>query len=328
MRPVEDIPAAAEYPARPDRDPVVPPGHVEVYARDMTVALSADVALATVQAHLAAHDEWLPIDGAPAASIGPLIERNSTGPLRLGYGAWRDLLLGCQFHNGLGELITAGGRAVKNVAGYDLTKFMVGQHGAFGRVVTATTRTYRRPAGALLARFAFHPDRLNALLPTPCRPQWAMVVPGAASGAPELHCGYLADERTLAYYRAALPAHGPLDVLEQTLDADTALRARHWLGGADETFRAAVPPGTVADFVAAAGLQAWAADAAFGVIVGPLAGIDFARVASAARSLGGRATATRDGRPVADAASDGERRVLHSLKQAFDPAGRLTPLPF
>ena len=65
-------------------------------------------------------------DGATKA-LGRLVEHNSSGPLRLGYGAWRDLLLGCQFHNGRGELITAGGRTVKNVAGYDLTKFMVGQ---------------------------------------------------------------------------------------------------------------------------------------------------------------------------------------------------------
>ena len=77
-------------------------------------------------------------------------EQNSTGPLRLGYGAWRDLLLGVQFTNGRGELITAGGRTVKNVAGYDLTKFMVGSHGVFGRLVTITTRTYRRPDRALV----------------------------------------------------------------------------------------------------------------------------------------------------------------------------------
>src|SRR5207302_2677736 len=132
--------------------PLVPPGGVEIFARDMTVTAAADVPLAELQHKLAELNQWLPIDGDPALPIGQLVEINSSGPLRLGYGAWRDLLLGCQFANHRGELITAGGRTFKNVAGYDLTKLMVGQQGILGRVVTITTRTYRRPAGALVLK--------------------------------------------------------------------------------------------------------------------------------------------------------------------------------
>src|SRR5215212_8366616 len=138
---------------RPQRPPIVSPGDMELHERDMTATFSADVTLAAAQERLAAIGQWLPVDGDASWTLGRLVEINSTGPLRLGYGAWRDLLLGCQFLNGAGELITAGGRTVKNVAGYDLTKFMVGQGGVFGRLVTLTTRTYRRPTVALLARF-------------------------------------------------------------------------------------------------------------------------------------------------------------------------------
>src|SRR5687767_4207407 len=109
---------------------------------DMYAIVAADVALARVQETLAAKGQWLPIDGDPNTTVGQLIETNSTGPLRLGYGHWRDLLLGAQFTNGRDELISAGGRTMKNVAGYDLTKFMVGQRGVFGKLVTITTRTY------------------------------------------------------------------------------------------------------------------------------------------------------------------------------------------
>src|SRR5688572_11219678 len=170
---------------RPDNAPLVPPGGIECHERDMTVTVSADVALSALQRRLGEMAQWLPVDGDPQATVGRLVEGNSTGPLRLGYGAWRDLLLGCQFHNGLGELITAGGRTVKNVAGYDLTKFMVGQHGVFGRVVTITVRTYRKPEAALLATFAPDVRRLNALLTTPARPQWSVLTSDA------LLCGYL-----------------------------------------------------------------------------------------------------------------------------------------
>ena len=128
---------------RQPHTPLVPPGGIECFSRDMTATISADVTLAAAQKKLEEFNQWLPIDGDPQSALGELIESNSTGPLRLGYGAWRDLLLGVQFLNGKNELITAGGRTVKNVAGYDLTKFAVGQRGVFGRIVTLTTRTYR-----------------------------------------------------------------------------------------------------------------------------------------------------------------------------------------
>src|SRR6476646_4802574 len=135
---------------RPDRDPLVAPGEADLHVRDMTATFSAALTLSDVQRRLAEVGQWLPIDGDHAATLRELVEQNSTGPLRLGYGAWRDLLLGVQFQNGRGELITAGGRVVKNVAGYDLTKFIVGSAGVFGRIITVTTRTWLRPAGALV----------------------------------------------------------------------------------------------------------------------------------------------------------------------------------
>src|SRR5438128_2074404 len=135
---------------RPNRQPLVFPGDIDHHVADMTATMAADVTLAAVQAKFESTEQWLPIDGDPSLPVGQLVENNSTGPLRLGYGAWRDLLLGAQFANGRGELITAGGRTMKNVAGYDLTKFMVGQGGVFGKIVSITTRTYKRPTGAIL----------------------------------------------------------------------------------------------------------------------------------------------------------------------------------
>src|SRR5688572_23305182 len=183
---------------RPDLQPLVAPGAIDHHVGDMTATVAADVSLRRVQEEIAGAGQWLPIDGDPDLSVGDLVETNSTGPLRLGYGAWRDLLLGAQFHNGAGELITAGGRTVKNVAGYDLTKFMVGQRGVFGRLVTVTTRLYQRPAGAILAMFAPNPRMIGRLLPSTARPQWAVLTADA------LLCGYVSDERTLAFYENTL----------------------------------------------------------------------------------------------------------------------------
>src|SRR5436853_7032846 len=148
---------------RQPNSPLVAPGAMECFASDMTVTISADVTLAAAQAKLAELNQWLPIDGDVQSPLGELVENNSTGPLRLGYGGWRDLLLGVQFLNGRGELITAGGRTVKNVAGYDLSKFMVGQRGIFGTLLTLTTRTYKRPIGAIVATFTPRPQLLQRL---------------------------------------------------------------------------------------------------------------------------------------------------------------------
>src|SRR4051812_17278582 len=162
---------------RKSREALVPPGKIAVLAGDMTAVISADVPLSVVQQTLAKHNQWLAIDGPSDATVGQLVEMNSTGPLRLGFGAGRGVLVGVQFQNGRGELITAGGLTLKNVAGYDLTKFMIGQGGVFGKLVTVTTRTYARPSAALIATLPPELKTVSEILTTPNRPQWAMLTP-------------------------------------------------------------------------------------------------------------------------------------------------------
>jgi FAD/FMN-containing dehydrogenase len=315
------MPQPPDLTFRPDRTPLVPPGGVDLHARDMSATFAADVTLRDAQTHLAALHQWLPIDGQPDQPLGRLVETNSTGPLRLGYGAWRDLLLGCQFTNGRGELVTAGGRTVKNVAGYDLTKFMVGQGGVFGRLVTITTRTYRRPDAGLVAKFHPDPRVINRLMPTPCRPQWACLT------SQTLFCGYLGDARTLAYYGDALLEHHPDEVLRQTLDEDVNRRARLWAPAvADDSFRATVPPIKVVEFATAAGLTDWSADAAFGIVVGLAHPRRRDAIRAAARSAGGSVYFLDNGRVRADLDAN-RRALLDRLKRALDPDDALSPLP-
>lgn len=329
--PLDDI----DY--RPDRAPLVGPGQIECHDRDMTVTASADVAMRDLQRRLADLDQWLPVDGDPDLHLRDLVQRNTTGPLRLGFGHWRDLLLGCQFTNGLGQLVTAGGRTVKNVAGYDLAKLIVGQHGILGRLVTITTRTYRRPEAALLATLPPDPAILGRLLPAPARPQWTALTADA------LLCGYLADHRTIDFYRASLPATWPdlADLAERSPEDDDAHRARLWApAGAPRSFRATVPPARVPEFVRSAfptgAAGAWCADPTFGIVIG-LTDIGMgtqadrrAALARAATSVGGRVYFLGPGpdpQPEGLIITDAERNLLTRLKEAFDPTGTLPPLP-
>ena len=312
---------------RPPREPLVPPGGADLHTRDMTATFAADVTLGAAQEQLRGHNQWLPIDGDESATLAQLIETNSTGPLRLGYGAWRDLLLGTQFTNGRGELISAGGRTVKNVAGYDLTKFMVGGRGVFGKLVSVTTRTYRRPAGALLARFAPDVGLVNRLMPTPLRPQWIVLTTDA------LLSGYLGDDAAMEYYQARLSALSPREVARANLDEDVRRRAALWRAEGERTFRAAVPPARLAEFVKALPSSGWVADAAFGVVIGGAGSETIGRsVREAASGLGGTvqifARADRPSDAFDFSTNPVERRIIDRLKHAFDPENRLTPLPW
>ena len=320
---------------RPPRQVLVPPDGMDLHARDMTATFGAGVTLADAQRRLAEVGQWLPVDGPADGRLGDLVEQNSTGPLRLGFGAWRDLLLGVQFTNGRGELITVGGRTVKNVAGYDLTKLMVGQRGIFGKVATLTTRTYRRPAGAVLTRYEPDVTVLPRLLPTDLRPQWAVMTADA------LYCGYLGDATTLDWYYANVSDTEPLQTLRRPLEADVEHRAELWGAVCRPTaFRASVPPAKVLEFagdVEAVGggrTVRWAADAAFGIVIGELDDdVTLARVREGARRAGGTAIACGDAAAPLDApavasTNPAERRIIEELKAAFDPDGNLTPLPW
>ena len=314
---------------RPRRGDLVPPGGADLHARDMTATFAADVTLGEAQRRLAAVNQWIPVDGNPALPLGDLVSFNSTGPLRLGYGAWRDLLLGVQFTNGRGELVTAGGRTVKNVAGYDLTKFMVGQRGMFGRIITLTTRTYLRPAGSVLVRHRPYYATLLRLLPTALRPQWAALTPE------ELLCGYLADATTLDWYEANVRASEPLSVYRRAHEVDVEHRAALWkYATARPGFRASVPPARVQEFAEAARATEWCADAAFGVVVGPASAEPAGLVRDAASGVGGSVTflmaagASPATEPAVASTNPVERRIIERVKAAFDPDEKLSPLPW
>jgi glycolate oxidase FAD binding subunit len=85
-----------------------------------------------------------PADG-PAATIGGVVATGDSGPLRHRYGAARDLLLGVTVALSDGTLARAGGKVIKNVAGYDLAKLYAGSFGTLGMIVEVVVRLHPRP---------------------------------------------------------------------------------------------------------------------------------------------------------------------------------------
>jgi glycolate oxidase FAD binding subunit len=119
---------------------------LEYEPADMTVTVEAGITMGRLQALLAEHGQFLPIDAAGEATIGGVLAAGVSGPSRHAYGLPRDWLLGCRVAHADGAVSKGGGRVVKNVAGYDLPKLSVGSLGTLGIVVEATFKVAPLPA--------------------------------------------------------------------------------------------------------------------------------------------------------------------------------------
>ena len=122
-------------------------GVVNYVPGDLTLTVRGGTTLAEIARITGQHDQWLPLDpfGSDEGTIGATIATGSAGPLATSFGLPRDLLLGLEFVNGRGETVRAGGKVVKNVAGFDLSRLLTGSWGTLGVITEVTLRLYARP---------------------------------------------------------------------------------------------------------------------------------------------------------------------------------------
>jgi glycolate oxidase FAD binding subunit len=122
-------------------------GVVSYVPGDLTLTVRAGTSLSDIERITAEHDQWLPLDpyGSNDGTIGATIATASAGPLATSFGFPRDLLLGLEFVNGRGDVVRGGGKVVKNVAGFDLSRLLTGSWGSLGVITEVTLRLYARP---------------------------------------------------------------------------------------------------------------------------------------------------------------------------------------
>jgi glycolate oxidase FAD binding subunit len=115
---------------------------VDYPARDMTITVEAGLTAAALANILVAERQWLPIDVpyAESATLGGLVTTNHSGPRRYGYGTLRDYVIGISAVDGRGTPFKAGGRVVKNVAGYDFCKLLTGSLGTLAIITQLTLK--------------------------------------------------------------------------------------------------------------------------------------------------------------------------------------------
>ena len=138
-------------------------GIIEYEPQEYTFTALAGTKVSDVRAMLQANNQYLPFDPVlvnAGATLGGTLASGLSGSGRLRYGGLRDFVLGVRFVDGQGTLVKGGGKVVKNAAGFDFPKLMVGSCGRLGVVVEASFKVFPAPqsCATLLAPFAgIHP---------------------------------------------------------------------------------------------------------------------------------------------------------------------------
>jgi glycolate oxidase FAD binding subunit len=323
-------------------------GIVDHVPADLTVTVAAGTRIADVVSALARFGQFLPLDPPHAddATVGGIVAANANGFWRSRYGGVRDLLIGTRVALTDGTVIRAGGRVVKNVAGYDLDKLFVGSLGTLGVIVEATFKVLPLPAATdgVIGRFSDAPRAFAtaaALVRAASRPAALVVARGERGG---WHLAIAARGDAHSVGRAMTDAEGEslarggeLAPLTNELTELRELPARAREGA---LVRVALPLATQPAFAEmAARTETFAmlvADAASGIHRIHLLGGDDAVATDAealilaARVVGGNGRIERRSdqlraRLGAWPARPSGEAIMRRLKAAFDPAGILEP---
>ena len=119
---------------------------VEHAAGDLICVVGAGRSLESLQSELAAAGQRLGIDDRRGGTVGGAVATAATGPMRLHHGSVRDLVIGMTLVRADGVIAHAGGKVVKNVAGYDLGKLLTGSYGTLGVITEVAFRLHPVPA--------------------------------------------------------------------------------------------------------------------------------------------------------------------------------------
>ena len=325
---------------------------------DLTVSVRAGTTLAELRAALAPHGQFLPFDvpQPERATIGGVLAANTPSVRRFRYGAARDLVIGMTTALPSGELCKAGGRVVKNVAGYDLCKLWVGSLGTLGVFTSANFRVQPvcRVSAVITGKFLSWEAAVRAGLSLAGQSQvWsALCARGGSSPALLVVAeGFGGSVRAAAAIaKEAIAREGGESAMEDDpAAAEIALHdlAQKGAGGSEQAgalLRGSVAPGRLIQAIAAlvAGHSSaelivdWQADVGVGSLFVRVSGSDglLAQAIGHARaelaSCGGSlvvAAGSPNLRRAIDpwGASEAAAALARALKARMDPSGTLNP---
>jgi glycolate oxidase FAD binding subunit len=298
---------------------------------ELVVTARAGTPLSDVESALEEQGQCLPFEPprfAAGGTLGGMVASGLSGPARASFGSVRDHVLGVTLLNGRGEILTFGGQVTKNVAGYDVSRLMVGSFGILGILCEVSLKVL--PVSIASATLLFDWDEARALEQLVSWAAQPLPISASAWHAGRLHlrlagaraaveaaCVRLGGERV----EAAQAKDWWIRVRDQSNEFFVLDDAR--LAGGESLWRLSVPAVTSAlalpgqQFIEWHGAQRWWKTMAHA-----------AQVQGAAARAGGHATLIRGAdksQGVFAPLSGVLMRVHHELKQAFDPARIFNP---
>lgn len=259
---------------------------VEHCAGDFTVTVQAGMPLQTLQQELGAAGQWLAIDwpwgsgpgGEQSGTVGGLLARGLAGGLRQRYMGVRDQLIGLSLLRADGTAAKAGGKVVKNVAGYDLMRLFCGSWGSLGLITELTLRTYPLPRhrrGLLVRGSLSALEQLRRLcLQAPLMPQrldwWSAALSGNGQPALLLALASVSSAAIADQLDQHSQAAATLGLELEALDPDRLLEleSHSRQGSSDWLLQLGVKPAQAADLLADQALDGVACCLAAGVGLG------------------------------------------------------------
>lgn len=296
-------------------------GIVAYEPKELVLTVRAGTPLAEVERALAAERQMLPFEpphfgGAPArATIGGTVACGLSGPRRPYAGSVRDFVLGTRIVNGKGEDLAFGGRVIKNVAGYDVSRLMAGALGTLGAVTEISFKVLPRPPAE--ATIAFEMDGDAAIQQAN---RWAgQPLPLSATAWQEgvLRVRLSGAETAIAAARKRLGGEEVADAAQ--FWSDLREHRLPFFGAGRALWRLALPPTTEALELASPQLIEWG-----GGVRWVSAELDAFGIRSTVEKAGGHATLFRGGDKAAGVFHPLKPAILkihRRLKEAFDPAG-------
>jgi glycolate oxidase FAD binding subunit len=320
---------------------------LEIYEpADVTLTAKAGTGLSEVSQALAAHRQWLPFDppGAVRRTLGGLVATGESGPVATGYGELRNHVLGATLVCGDGRVLRLGGRVVKNVAGFDLLRPVVGSRGRLGVITSVCLRAFPIPEVDRL--LVLRSDDLAGLRDVAAAVRTAPVLPASSvvwapteglDGGAALLVRLHGARPTVDADQATLERHAGI-AFERPADGPALVeKAREHAAAGVVSLRLSLLPSRLFEGLAivcdAFGDVAVAADAYGGSARVATDEVDD-QVIEAARdgveTLGGTLTVAsagggRDRNELGSRASADELELAGRLEEVFDPAGVFWP---
>ena len=301
---------------------------------DFTVTVEAGLPLSQLQLVLAEKGQWLPLDPPVAgpSSIGGLVARGLSGRLQHHYRGLRDQLLGLSLLRSDGTAAKAGGRVVKNVAGFDLMRLFAGSWGSLGLISEITLRTMPLPQARRLLHVSgpllqLQELRQQLLLHSPLALEFIQWRQGP--GAAALMLGLVSlDNTELQHQQQQLQQLLPpgLELDHCNAEAEQPVAADQWL------LRLGLEPVQVCSLLQSPAAMGWQLQlgAASGIGLGlaklsAMAPYKVETLRRTCKQLGGYLTVLQGPSPHLIAAWEDapSRRVIEAVKHQFDPLQQL-----